>query len=130
MDLSKTRLIESVFAGGGEIRTLDRSATVLVPIAERIARDSSSQGGRSSNANRTGEGDGQMEASVLFGTGWENDSLEVTVALDQKIEVARVARRGDQPMPCGQRLLASALSKPGELPAIDTFDTDPLLLEP
>ena len=33
MDLSKTRLIESIFAGGGEMgarmRALDRSATVL-----------------------------------------------------------------------------------------------------
>ncbi len=39
--------------------------------AERIAVDSPL------NANRTGEGDGKMKASALFGAGWENDSLEV-----------------------------------------------------
>lgn len=36
MDLSKTRLIESIFAGGGEmgarVRALDRSARVLGPL--------------------------------------------------------------------------------------------------
>lgn len=32
MGLIKTRLIESVFAGGGEMRALDWSATVLGPL--------------------------------------------------------------------------------------------------
>jgi PAS domain S-box-containing protein len=33
--------------------------------------------GRSLNTNRTVERDGKMKASVLFGAGWEDDSLEV-----------------------------------------------------
>jgi hypothetical protein len=45
------------------------------PVAERMAGCPSSQGGRPSNASRTEEGAGQMKASVLFGAGWENDSL-------------------------------------------------------
>src|SRR5581483_9508992 len=47
----------------------------LCRYAEPIPDDLSSQGGHHANANRTG--DGQMKASVLFGAGWENDSLEV-----------------------------------------------------
>ena len=79
MDLIKARLIESVFASGGEmgarVGALDWSAMVLGPLVS--ASGPSSQGGRPSNANRAGEGGGQMKASVLFGDGGQNDSLDV-----------------------------------------------------
>ena len=62
MDLSKTRLIESIFADGGDmgarVHALDWSATVVGPVAEHITGCPSLQGGGPSNANRTGEGDG------------------------------------------------------------------------
>ena len=62
MDLIKSRLIESILAGAGEmgarVRALDWFGDGSAPVAERIAGCPSSQGGRPSNANRTGEGDG------------------------------------------------------------------------
>ena len=80
MDLIKTRLIESVFwrrrDGRKDKRTL-RSAMVLDPLLSVALAARRRKADAPKNANRTGEGDGQMKASVLFGAGWENDSLEV-----------------------------------------------------
>ena len=62
MDLSKTRSIDPILAGGSEM-----GAEIL---RTRLAGNGSGPAAQR-NPNRTGEGDGQMKASVLVGAGWD-----------------------------------------------------------